>query len=251
MSLDNIRIVLVGTTHPGNIGSAARAMKTMGLHQLVLVSPQCDLGDTALAMAANAGDVLRSARRTDTLDEAVTDCTLVIGTSARQRSVDWPLADLHDAARKVANNAPAATAVVFGREKSGLTNDELDHCNLMVRIATAPDAASLNLAAAVQVVAYELRRACTGDRVTEAEPRHPDDEPATSADLERLFSHLENTLRGSGFLIPRHEGVVMRRLRSFILRATPTHRDVRILRGICASVQDSSTAVSAGGEEYV
>lgn len=239
MSLNHIRVVLVGTTHPGNIGAAARAMKTMGLTQLVLAAPLCEPDETSLAMAANAGDLLRAARRTDSLAEAVADCCLVVGTSARRRSVEWPSAELHDAAQHIVTGAThAAAAVVFGREKSGLTNEELDECNLLVQIPTAAEAASLNLAAAVQVVAYELRRAALVEPAMTTPPLPVEDQPAEAGELHRLVAHLETTIRATGFLAEGHEGVVMRRLRSLLYRSKPTLREVRILRGILASVDN-------------
>ena len=255
MSLNHIRVVLVGTTHPGNSGAAARAMKTMGLEQLVLAAPLCEPDETSLAMAANAGDVLRAARRTGSLGEAVADCHFVVGTSARRRSVEWPAAELPDAAQDIltaAANPPVA--LVFGREKSGLTNEELDHCNLLVQIPTAAHTASLNLAAAVQVVTYELRRAAPVQPAAQAPAVPPEDQPANAAELQRLIDHLQTTLRATGFLVPGHEGVVMRRLRSLLHRARPTLREVRILRGILASVKNSevfAASTDSGNSTHV
>ena len=240
MALTNISIILVGTTHPGNIGATARAMKTMGLSRLVLAAPRCHIDDTAVAMAASADDVLGRALTVPDLATAVADWSLVVGTSARPRSVDWPSRSLRSAAPQlIAAGRNGPVAVVFGRERSGLTNEEMDRCNLLVRIPTAEELHSLNLAATVQVVAYELLQAATqaaglndSDR---PDPKRPDDEPASAAESERLFEHLDATLRQIGFLQPTRAGVVMRRLRSMVHRMRPSRREVRMLRGIFAA----------------
>src|SRR5699024_3926997 len=153
-SLTRLRIVLVAAQHPGNIGATARAMKVMGLSDLALVTPQHYPHPQAQARASGADDVLNAARVHSSLDQAIADCTLVIGTSARARHTDWPLLDARAAAGRAMKQAHSGqrVALVFGRERSGLTNDELDRCRILLRIPTNPDYASLNLAAAVQVV---------------------------------------------------------------------------------------------------
>lgn len=225
-ALNNIRIVLVAPQHPGNIGAAARAMKVMGLSRLVLVAPELFPHADATARAAGADDLLAAATVHESLADAVADCQLVVGTSARERSLPWPLVDPRQAARRVmAVDAP--TALVFGRERSGLSNDELDLCHAHLRIPCNADFASLNLAAAVQVACYELRMA-TGETALQsyAEPL------ATSAELEGLYAHLRVVSEASGFLDPEQPGVLMRRLRRLIARAEPLASEVRILRGL-------------------
>ncbi|NNC22730.1 RNA methyltransferase [Salinisphaera sp. USBA-960] len=229
-NLANVRIVLVGAQHPGNIGGVARAMKVMGLTELWLVAPKKALDEEAEARASGASDVLASARYADTLTEAVAECTLVVGTSARERRTAWPLDDPRDAAeRLLPKAAEAPVAVVFGCERSGLDNESLDRCQRHMRIPTNPAYSSLNLSAAVQVVVYELRMAArqtTEDgTVTTGRP------PATSAEMEGLFEHLEATLHTAGFFKPNRSGALMRRVRRLFNRAAPDSSEVNLLRG--------------------
>ena len=155
---DNIRIVLVHTSHPGNIGAAARAMKTMNLQHLVLVSPKCYPHPDAIARAAGADDILHHCEVVDTLSEAIADAQLVIGTSARMRHLSWPQLTPRECGQTAVRHAQDQdVAIVFGREKSGLSNDELQLCHYHVQIPCNPDYASLNLGAAVQVLAYEVK----------------------------------------------------------------------------------------------
>ncbi len=238
-----IRIVLVGTQHPGNIGSAARALKTMGLSRLVLVAPQRFPHDDALALAAGADDVLACAVRVETLAEAVSDCRLVLGCTARSRRV--PLEELSPrvaAARaREAALAGAEAALVFGRERTGLENDELQLCHAAVHIAANPDYSSLNLAAAVQVLAYELRMALLeGAAVPAADGHgqgsHPD-LPASHAQMEGLFAQLGQTLDDIDFHKGRAPDSAMRKLRRLFLRSGLDEREVRLLRGVLADAQ--------------
>ena len=225
--LGRLRIVLVGAQHPGNIGAAARAMKVMGLHDLALVAPERYPDAEATSRASGADDVLQNARVVDTLEEAIGDCVLAIGASARRRSTHWPLVDARTAAVRAVELAQDQTvALVFGRERSGLENSELDLCQLHLQVPTNPDYRSLNLAAAVQVVAYELRMAA-GD-APEAVPAH---EPVSTADMEGLFSHWQDVLETSGFLDPEAPGVLMRRVRRLFNRAAPDRTELNILRG--------------------
>lgn len=238
--LSDIRVVLVGTTHPGNIGSAARAMKAMGLNRIVLVAPQRFPSAEATALAAGADDLLVAARVVPTLEEAVADCVWVVGTSARTRGHAVPAMPPPQAARELLERAPSGpVALVFGRESSGLSNDELDRCNAFVQIPTDPGFRSLNLAAAVQVMTY----AC---RMAELERGHGPpadaagfdaDPPATQAEIEALFGHYQRVLVRIGFVDverPRH---LMRRLRHLYLRAGLTASEVRILRGILSDTE--------------
>ena len=162
--LNRVRIVLVEPTHPGNIGASARAMKAMGLVQLGLVAPRRFPSAEATARAAGADDVLHHARVVKSMDDAIADCGLVLGTTARSRRIEWPVTDVREGAcRAVARSAFTPVAVVFGRERSGLTNTEIDRCHALIRIPTANAFSSLNVAAAVQVVAYEIRMAALGE----------------------------------------------------------------------------------------
>ena len=200
-ALDNIRIVLVNTSHPGNIGAVARAMKNMCLSQLYLVEPQKYPHDEATWRAASAGDLLDSAVVCDSLAEAISGCQLVIGTSARERTVPWPLLDPRHCMERAYKEAEAShkVAVVFGREDRGLTNEELQRCNLHVHIPANPDYSSLNIAMAVQVLSYELRMAQLGGELTSNEMAEWDVPVAGADDLERYLVHLEETLRDINF----------------------------------------------------
>jgi TrmH family RNA methyltransferase len=233
---DNLRMVLVGTTHPGNIGASARAMKTMGLTRLVLVQPQRYPCAEATAMASGADDLLHRAPVVDNLDRALADCVLVVGASARPRGLTFPELDPRAAARLLIEAAAQApVALVFGRESSGLSNDELDRCQYMVRIPANPGYSSLNLAAAVQVLAYELRLA-----LLDQEPGQSVEasEPAPYQELERFYEHLQEVLLATGFLDPANPRHLMRRLRRLFNRARPDRNEINILRGILSSVQD-------------
>jgi tRNA (cytidine32/uridine32-2'-O)-methyltransferase len=239
---DRLRIVLVGTQHPGNIGSAARAIKTMGLSRLVLVAPERAPNAESTALAAGADDVLEAAQRFDSLAEAVADCRLVLGCTARSRRVALDeLLPRDAAARAVAEAAGGAeVALVFGRERTGLTNDELQLCHAAVHIPANPDYSSLNLAAAVQVLAYELRlallAAAAAENVTPVESRR-EDPPASHAELEGFFSQLAETLDAIDFHKGRAPESAMRKLRRLYLRADLDAREVRLLRGILADAE--------------
>ena len=231
-------IVLVGTSHPGNVGSTARAMKTMGLGQLRLAGPECDpLADEAIAMAVGADDLLHAATRYPDLPSALADCHLVLGCTARRRHVAMdPLPPREAAARAVAAAANGPVAIVFGRERTGLSNEELQCCHAAVHIPTNPDFSSLNVASAVQVLAYELRLALLDGQVSAPTPS-ADELPAPQEQLERFFGHLDQTLHDIEFHKGRATATVMRRLRRFFLRAAPEARELRILRVILAEAQ--------------
>jgi TrmH family RNA methyltransferase len=232
--LKNIRIVLVETTHPGNIGATARAMKNMGLTRLSLVKPQRYPSHEASARAAGADDVLAAAQLCDSLDQALEGCGLVFGASARSRSIPWPQLDPRQAAvRAVQASAADEVALVFGREHAGLSNLELDRCNYLVTIPTNPEFASLNVAAAVQVLSYELRVAAQ-----EAAPASPLNEPLASAEeRERFYQHLEQVLLDLEFLNPDNPKHLMRRLRRLFNRVEMDCNEVNILRGILTAVE--------------
>lgn len=233
--LDQIRIVLVNTSHTGNMGSAARAMKTMGLTQLVLVDPQEQPDDNAVALAAGASDILANARIVSTMDEAIADCSLVIGTSARSRTLSWPMLDPREAAEKlVTEGMQRPVALVFGRERTGLTNDELQKCHYHVAIPANPEYSSLNLAMAVQTLCYEVRMRWLQEQTPEPEEERTDYPSAEQ--LEGFYQHLQQTLLKTGFISEEHPGHVMSKLRRLFNRARPEAIELNILRGILTSV---------------
>lgn len=232
--LEQVRIVLVNTSHTGNIGSAARAMKTMGLGELWLVDPVSPPDGQAVALAAGASDILARARIVPTLAEAVADCGLVIGTSARSRTWSWPMLDAREAGLKAMAEAPRhKVALVFGRERTGLSNEELQQCHFHVAIPANPEYSSLNLAMAVQTLSYEVRMAWLAlEPVAPVAQEYP-----LAEDLERFYGHLEQTLLETGFIIQPHPGQVMTKLRRLFNRARPESHELNILRGILTSVQ--------------
>ncbi|MGJ4729482.1 RNA methyltransferase [Luteimonas sp. SDU101] len=237
---DRLRIVLVGTQHPGNIGAAARAMKTMGLRQLVLVAPERYPHADAVAMAAGADDVLEAAMRVSTLAEAVADCRLVLGCTARSRRIALDELLPGEAAARALATAGGGTsaALVFGRERTGLENAELQLCHAAVHIPADPVYSSLNLAAAVQVLCYELRLAMLGRRAAApALPAADGDVPASHAELEGFFAQLADTLDAIDFHKGRAPESAMRKLRRIFLRSQLDDRDVRLLRGVLADAQ--------------
>lgn len=237
--LENIRAVLINTFHPGNIGSAARALKTMGVTQLYLVNPERFPASEATQMAANACDLLEQAVIVDSLEAAIEDCSLVIGTSARSRSLPWPMLDIRKGAQKIVNEAAtgAKVALVFGREKMGLHNDELQQCNFHLAIPANPDYPVLNVAAAVQVLSYEVWQASLAatpadEQVLEEETAFP-----SSREMTLFYQHLEETLHDTHFIIKQHPGQIMQRLRRLFNRSRPEKQELAILRGILSSVQ--------------
>lgn len=242
MALDNIRIVLVAPTHAGNIGGVARAMKNMALHRLYLVSPTEFLTSEASVRAAGADDVLRRAQVFPSLIGALVGCRYVIGTSARPRRLAWPQHDPATAAQHLVTEArQGEAALVFGAERTGLTNSELERCHGLVTIPTDPDFSSLNLACAVQVMAYELLQAANlaetlaPRAVTNAEPL------ADSAAVERFYRHLEQVLIEIKFLNPKHPRKLMRRLIRLFSRVRLEVNEINILRGILTAVQELKT----------
>lgn len=244
-TLARVRIVLVGTQHPGNIGSAARAMKTMGLSRLVLVAPETPPNAESYALAAGADDVLGSAATFATLAEAVAECTRVYGCTARSRRIALDELAPRIAAGRVRAEADAGgeIAVVFGRERTGLDNDELQLCHAAVHIPANPGYSSLNLAAAVQVLSYELRLAALGEVVDIPQPPVPADAdgrrepPASHAQVEGLFGQLADTLDAIDFHKGRAPEAAMRKLRRVFLRASLDEREVRLLRGVLSDAQ--------------
>ncbi|MFT5276439.1 MAG: tRNA (cytidine32/uridine32-2'-O)-methyltransferase [Glaciecola sp.] len=238
--LSNIRIVLVNTSHTGNIGSAARAMKTMGLSSLYLVDPLTPPDGKSIALAAGAGDVLANAKIVGSLEEAVSECGLVVGTSARSRTLPWPMLTPRECGHKlVTESEKYPVALVFGRENNGLSNEELQQCHFHVCIPANPDYSSLNIAAAVQTLCYEIRVNHLDIKALQYAPAVEGEYPL-SEDLERFYVHLEKTLKDVNFIVQNHPGVVMTKLRRLFNRVRPETQELNILRGILSSVDKAS-----------
>lgn len=246
-----VKIVLIGTSHPGNIGATARAMQTMCLDGLHLVMPECDpYAGEARAMAAGADQVMAALQVHDTLESAIGDCQLILGCTARRRTVALPeISPRVAAADLIAAASARPVALLFGRERTGLENHELQQCHAAVHIPTNPEYGSLNLAAAVQVMAYELRLAAMGDAFPRSASQPADVEEArivpaahrrgiaTHTEMEHFFGHLEQALVDIDFHKGRESRILMQRLRRLFLRAEPDSRELRILRGILGESQ--------------
>lgn len=253
--LDNIRIVLVNTHHPGNIGAAARAMKNMGLSRLYLVEPKDFPSFEASQRASSATDVLSRAVVVDTLAEALQGCSFVCGTSARQRSVKWPQLDARECGVQLQQESEQhEVALVFGRERSGLSNEELELCQALVNIPTAEAYSSLNLAQAVQVLSYEILMASRNPGAAPMAQATPlvnqppvsddidvKDTLATSDQLEGMYGHFLDALTQMNFFGKRNPEHIMRKLRCLFGRARPSQREVQIMRGILSYSQGRKT----------
>lgn len=237
--LSNIRLALLNTSHPGNIGAAARAMKTMGLADLWLLNPLRYPDADATARASGADDLLARAQVRQNLDDVIGDCRLVVGASARTRSIPCPALTPRECAALVREESAAGRVVVlFGCEQSGLSNIEIDRCHYLVRIPTSTEYASLNLAAAVQVIAYELFVAhATKESGKAIDP--PERIPVSAGEMERFYEHLEATLVELEFLDPANPKHLMRRLRRLYNRARPDENEINILRGILTAAQQT------------
>jgi len=247
---DRVRFVLVETSRPGNIGAAARAMKTMGFHDLVLVKPRYEhvlMHEEAVAFASGAQDVLQQARIVNSLDEAIADCNVVAGLSARLREFSPPLMQPRKFAASIsasmtASNIDQSTlqaALVFGNERFGLSNEQVERCNVLLHVPTNPDYSSLNLAQAVQIMAYECRMA------TVASTHMPSGigfqgELAKAEQIEGMFNHLEQALIDIDFLDPAHPKKLMSRLRRLFSRSALETEEVNILRGIAQHIQQKN-----------
>ena len=231
--LEDIRIVLSNTSHPGNIGAAARAMKTMGLTRLVLVAPKRFPDAEATARASGADDVLANARLVSGIDAALAGCRLVIGASARSRTIPCPVIDPGECAFRLhAESRQGDVAVIFGCEQNGLSNAEIDRCHFLVRIPTNPVYGSLNLAAAVQIICYEIlvKQSAQGEAARqEVRPVVPADE------MEHFYAHLEQALVKLDFLDPDNPRQLLRRLRRLFNRARPDSNEINILHGILSA----------------
>ncbi len=240
----DVRIVLVNPSHPGNIGGAARAMKTMMIEELVLVSPREYPDPRAVWRAAGARDLLEKAKVVETLDEAIADCDLIVGTSARGRRIPWPVVDARQCAESIYNEPSSSKiAVLFGREDRGLNNDELHKCHLHVHVPTSEEYSSLNLAMAVQIICYELRMRSLHPQIrqgsaTDSSTTHEWDEPfANAADVERLHEHLAEALAQIGFYNPAEPKQLLTRLRRLFARVRLDKMEINILRGILTTIQ--------------
>ncbi len=236
-ALDSIAIVLVNPQFPGNIGATARALKTMGLSRLILVGPKAFPHREATWRATNAQDVLESAIVVDDLQAAIADFEWVIGTSSRARSLPWPTMSVADFANMWSSEStPQKTAIIFGREDSGLSNEALQMCHHHIVIPTNPDYASLNLASAVQIICYELFKTC------ELKPKQFEasktllDEPATIQEVQGFLSHLERTMLEIEFYNPKNPGRLLSRVQRLFMRAKLDKMEVNILRGILKQV---------------
>ncbi len=238
--LNNIHIILVGITHPGNIGAAARAMKTMGISQMRLVQPKLFPNVEATARASGADDILANAQVFDTLEESIKDCHLIFGTSTRSRHLTWPTLTAKACAEKSLKFG-GKVAIIFGREQSGLTNEELELCHFLVPIATNPTFSSLNVASAVQILAYELHESFL--KINESEEIVKLEEPPASAEMmEYFYKHLEQTLIDIEFLDPEKPKHLMRRLHRLFNRSQPIDSEINILRGILTAAQKAKKA---------
>jgi len=239
LAYENIRIVLVNTSHPGNIGAVARAMKNMCLEQMVLVDPIAEFpSGKAWARASGAVDILEKTRKVQTLDEAIADCHWVVGASARMRAIPWPLLDARQCAEKtVLESHHNKVALVFGRENSGLTNEEMEKCHHLVHIPANAEYSSLNIAAAVQVLAYEVHIAHL-QQAGKADLKQENDYPRiTAQELEGLYQHFEQALMAIDFYDPENPRQLMRRLRRLFNRAELDRMELNILRGILAAAE--------------
>lgn len=237
MSLSNIRIVLIQTSHSGNIGSAARAMKTMGLSDLCLVKPRHFPDPQANVMSSNADDVLADAQVVDTVQQAIADCHVVIGTSARhQRTLSWNTFDPRHCGefvgKQLAENKKIA--LLFGRERSGLTNEELSYCHHLVHIPTNPDYSSLNVASAVQILSYECRM---GSVDIQQSSHAVDEAVVNSHEMDGFYQHLEQALVEVAFLDLDNPRYLMPRLRRMYGRIEVTRSELGLLRGMLSAFQ--------------
>ena len=240
--LDNIRIVLINSQFPGNIGAVARAMKNMGLSRLYLVNPGCSLDKEAYIRATSATNILENTMTADTLDEVISDCHLVVGTSTRDRGMSLPLLTARESGEKIASEAiNAQVAVVFGQESCGLQGEDLKQCNFHGYIPANPNYSSLNLGAAVQTFCYEIFQAAEAVRT---QPKDDVYDYPENKDMEYFYEHMEKVLMDVNFIIPQHPGQMMQRLRRLFNRARPDQKELNILRGILSAIEKNSNKES-------
>ena len=234
--LNSVKVVLVGTTHPGNIGAAARAIKNMGIFNLALVKPKEFPSDIAIYRSKAAKDILENAEIYESLEDAIAGCELVVGTSARARSVPWPVFNPRDAAEEMRKiSKQGNVAIVFGREDRGLTNDELGLCNFHVHIPSDPKYSSLNLSQAVQILAYEIRLAYSRDEVI-SEVKW-DVDLANNEQTERLIDHMEELMQDVEFYDVENPRKLLLRVRRFFKRSKIDVMEANIFRGLFSAIQ--------------
>lgn len=235
-----VRVVLVNTSHPGNIGATARAMKNMGLSNLTLVQPEDFPSGVAVGRAVSAVDILDRSHVVSSLQEAVKDCGLVIGASARSRRIPWPMVNPEQCAQKVVSGAAVnKVALVFGREDAGLNNEELQQCHFHVQIPADPSYSSLNLSAAVMVVCYELRKAALAleELTLVEEDEFWDQEKANGEQVEHFYVHLERVMTAIKFHDPENPRQLMQRMRRLFSRIRIDVMEMNILRGILSNIE--------------
>ena len=234
--LNSVKVVLVGTTHPGNIGAAARAIKNMGIFNLALVKPKEFPSDIAIYRSKAAKDILENAEIYESLEDAIAGCKLVVGTSARARSVPWPVFNPRDAAEEMRKiSKQGNVAIVFGREDRGLTNDELGLCNFHVHIPSDPKYSSLNLSQAVQILAYEIRLAYSKDEVINEVKWDVD--LANNEQTERLIDHMEELMQDVEFYDVENPRKLLLRVRRFFKRSKIDVMEANIFRGLFSAIQ--------------
>ena len=238
--LSQIKLVLIETSHPGNIGSTARAMKTMGLKQLILVNPRCYPDPQAMTLASNAHDILEKASIIRSLEEAVSDCSLIMGTSSDVREIQMPGLTPRKAAPLLYKTAQICpVAVIFGTERSGLTSETLLRCNYHLKIPTHPSYRSLNLAQAVQIIAYELHLMSLEDPLKDPDfNKSVKDRLATFSEVNYFFKHLEEVVKNVGFLNPAYPKKIMQRLKRLFNRVQLEHMELQLLRGILRKIDE-------------
>ena len=230
-----IKIILVETSHPGNIGAVARAMKNMGLHKLVLVNPLCSVDDIPFVRASGAQDILQKITIEDTLEDAIKNCNTVYAASARSRNINWPTFNPSECCSRIVNEGKEAeTAVVFGPEQSGLKNEHIDLCDALLYIPVNPKFSSLNLAMAVQIFCYQLRMNYIEGKL---ESTNKEESLATVSEMENFYNHLERLLIESEFLDPKNPRFLMRRIRKLFAKASVDNNEVNILRGILTAFE--------------
>lgn len=234
--LNSVKVVLVGTTHPGNIGATARAMKNMGILDLALVEPKEFPSDVATFRSKAAKDILEKASVHTSLEEAISECELVVGTSARGRTVPWPVLNPREAAEEMHKSSlNGKVAIVFGREDRGLTNEELGLCNFHVHIPSDPEYSSLNLSQAVQILAYEIRLSYLQDRHVNKE--YWDVELANNEQTERLINHMDELMQEVDFYDVENPRKLLVRIRRFFKRSKIDVMEANIFRGLFATIQ--------------
>jgi len=235
--LKNIRFVLSNTSHPGNIGAAARAMKVMGMANLHLINPTDYPSSEATARASGADDVLYAAEVHDNLDQSLASCTLVMGTSARNRGMDIEVIDLNQAAKMLTQAAKTQqVALIFGKERYGMTNEEMQRCHYLVKLPANPEYSSLNLGAAIQVAAYELRMRCLEDQVTESTEKVAEVPFATADKMDSFYQHLFGIMHDLNFMHSENQKSLEEKLRMMFNRLRIEKHEMDILRGFLSAV---------------